>query len=222
MMTQIKRCLTYAFAAYFVHTVCLAQGAVNPLLGPNIKALSAQAVSAESDGDLAGAIAINKKILETQPANVCSMNSIAGLYGKLAQYDAERQWAQKAIAIDKNYGMAYINYGSALVNQGKLAEAKQAYETAAQLNPKSPIPLYNLGVLSDKQNDYAAAVQFYQKAIELDPKLEDAYYNLGVDYVHLKQNLEAIGAFKQVLKLNPKAVDAQTLLTDLEKKQSST
>lgn len=203
---------------WFLQSSCLAQSSVNPLLGPNIQTMSAQALDAESRGDLAGAIDINKKILETQPANVCSINSIAGLYGRLGQYDDEMLWAQKAINIDKNYSLAYINYGSALASQGKLAEAKQAYETAAQLNPKSAIPVYNLGILADKKNDYATAIQFYQNAIALNSKSEDAYYNLGIDYVKLKKYPEAIAAFKKVLSLNPKAEDANKMLTELEHK----
>lgn len=221
MITQIRLVFIIGtfIITWFWQPPCLAQNSVNPLLGPNVRAMSAQALEAESRGDIAGAIDINKKILETQPANVCSINSIAGLYGRVGQYDNEMLWAQKAIDIDKNYGLAYINYGSALASQGKLAEAKQAYKTAAQLNPKSAIPVYNLGVIADKQNDYVTAIQLYQNAIALNPKLEDAYYNMGIDYVNLKKYPEAIAAFKKVLSLNPKAEDARKMLTKLEGKQ---
>lgn len=219
MVTRIRFFFTFIFLFIFSDNTCLAQNTFNPLLSPNIASMSAQAVAAESRGDLMGAINMNKKILEIQPASVCSMNSIAGLYGKLGQYDNEILWAQKAINIDKSYSPAYINYGSALASKGKLAEARQAYETAAQLNPKSAIPIYNLGILADKQNDYMTAIQFYQNAIALNPKSEDAYYNLGIDYVNLKKYPEAIAAFKQVLSLNPKAADAKKMLTELENKQ---
>ena len=220
MITRIRLVLIVNtfMMMWFWQPACLAQNSVNPLLGPNVRAMAAQALDAESRGDIAGAIDINKKILQTQPANVCSINSIAGLYGKLGQYENEMLWAQKAIDIDKNYGLAYINYGSALASQGKLAEAKQAYEIAAQLNPKSAIPVYNLGVIADRQHDYTAAIQFYQNAIALNPKSEDAYYNMGIDYVNLKKYPEAITAFKKVLSLNPKAEDARKMLTELEHK----
>lgn len=219
MIKQTRLFLIGSLITWFLYHSCLAQNSANPLLGPNIKAMSAQALAAENSGDLVGAIDINKKILETQPSNVCSMNSMAGLYGRLGQYDDEILWAQKAINVDKNYSPAYINYGSALASKGQLAEAKKAYEAAAQLNPKSAIPIYNLGILADKQNDYATAIQFYQNAIALDPKSEDAYYNLGIDYINLKKYPEAIAAFKKVLSLNPKAEDAKKILTELEQKQ---
>ncbi|MCD6038884.1 MAG: repeat-containing protein [Gammaproteobacteria bacterium] len=218
MIRKIKFFLLNIFLASWVNHFCLAQNSVNPFLGPNVRAMAAQALAAEKRGDLASAIDINKKILETQPANVCSINSIAGLYGKLGQYDDEMQWAEKAIAIDKNYSLAYINYGDALAGKGRVEEAKQAYQTASTLNPKLAIPLYNLGVLSDRQHDYVTAIQFYQKAIILNPNFEDAYYNLGVDYINLKKFPEAISAFQKVLSLNPNAADANKILKDLKQK----
>jgi superkiller protein 3 len=200
---------------FFCGTICTAQE--NPLLGPDINVMFTQASTSEHGGNFPAAINIYKKILQTRPENVCAINSIAGLYGKLNQYDDEILWAKKAMKIDAAYSLAYINYGDALLNQGKLAEAKQAYQKVIELNPKSAMAYYNLGFLADKENDLASAISWYQKAVDLDPALEDAYFNLGVDYAALHRYLEASAAFKKVLELNPKAEDAKKMLLELKK-----
>jgi superkiller protein 3 len=187
----------------------------NPLLGPDTKSMLTQAAIAERNGDIGGAIEIYKKILETQPRNVCSLNSVAGLYGKLGRYEEEIRWSKKAIDIDVDYGLAYINYGDAMANLGNLDEAKYAYERAAELNPKSAVAVYNLGILAERKKDYLTASQFYQKAIEINPNFEDAYYNLGIVYLHLQKRVEAVAAFRKVLGLNPKALDAKKMLEEL-------
>src|SRR5438552_2737093 len=110
-----------------------------------LKGLIKEALAREDAGDLAGAIAVNKKILEIAPKNVAAMNTIAGLYGKLEKFQEEITWARLAITVDPEFSLAYINYGNASAALGHLAEAAKAYEKARQLDPKSPLSVYSLG-----------------------------------------------------------------------------
>jgi tetratricopeptide (TPR) repeat protein len=73
----------------------------------------------------------------------------------------------------------WYNKGWALGNQGKYAEAIQAYDEAIRLDPEDAGPwndkgsaLYNLG-------KYAEAIQAYDEAIRLDPGDAIAWYNKG-------------------------------------------
>ena len=183
---------------------------------PAIKSLIAKALAAEDAGNLPAAIELNKQILESQPKNVLSINSIAGLYGSLGKFDEELFWAKKAIEVDPNFDYAYINYGSALLQLGKIAEAKKAFEKAAELNPKSPFAFYSLGVLAEQTRDVPKAIKYYKKSIAVDPKFENGYFNLGAMLANMKQYDEAISTLKKLLTINPKNADARAMLSDIE------
>ena len=184
---------------------------------PAIKNLIAEALAAEDAGNLPVSIELHKKVLESQPKNVLSINSIAGLYGVLEKFDEEAFWAKKAIEIDPNFDLAYINYANAMAQLGKIAEAKKAYEKAAELNPKSPIAFFNLGILAEQVRDIPQAIKYYKKSIVVDSKFESGYLNLAARYANSKQFAEAISTLKKLLIINPKNADAREMLADIER-----
>lgn len=183
----------------------------------HIKTLIVQAVQTERQGDFAGAIALHKKILQLQSKNVYSMNSIAGLYGLMGEYDNEVVWAQKALSINPKYDLAYINMGNGMLGRGQVVEAKAAYEQGLKINPKSAAADYSLGVFYDSQRNLNLAIQYYQKALKLDAQFENAYFNIAVDYANLKHYDEAIKVLNQLLKINPNDADAKMMLVEIAK-----
>lgn len=191
------------------------------VFSPEVKTLIAQSLKTEDSGNYAGAIKIHQKILKLQPKNIYSINTIAGLYGKLGAFSEEIVWAKKAIDVDSNYELAYLNYGNGLFGLGKVNEAKNAFKQALKINPKSADANYSLGVLSDSQDNFDSAVQFYIKATEFNPKFESAFFNLGVDYVNLKKYDEALIAFNKALKINPNDSDAKMMISEIEKNRAN-
>src|SRR5437867_1662652 len=59
----------------------------------SIRLLNKEALSLEYAGNLEGAIDANKKILELDPKDIFTINTIAGLYGKLGKAEEEIDWA---------------------------------------------------------------------------------------------------------------------------------
>ena len=180
-----------------------------------------KALAAETAGDIPAAIELHKKILESQPENVLSMNSIAGLYGTLGKFDEELIWAKKAIDTKPTYDSAYLNYGIALAELGRIAEAKKAFEKAAELNPKAPIAFYSLGVLAEQARDLPLATKYYKKSVELDPKYDNGFFNLAVVQANLKKFDEAASTLKKLLAVNPNHTDARNMLKEVERAQKS-
>jgi Flp pilus assembly protein TadD len=56
---------------------------------------------------------------------------------------------QRAIEKDPKLGSAWINLGSALVDQGKLDDAARAFRKAVELDPTDPRPKANLEDLAE-------------------------------------------------------------------------
>jgi len=87
--------------------------------------------------------------------------------------------------------------------------AVKYYKTAAEINPKDPNPLYNLGIYYLERSNYDMALfYFYQIINKINSKHENAYYSIGYVYAKKKIYNLAISYFDTVLQINPKNVDA--------------
>ena len=69
-----------------------------------------------------------------------------------------------------------------LMQQGKLDEAKGAYEAMLAKNPDIAQAHFNLGYIAAQKKDLAAAEASYKKAIELKPDYSEAYCALAEAY----------------------------------------
>lgn len=194
-----------------------AQDEVDALSGDTTdRHLLEQAIAREDAGDLKGAIRVYEQILERDPGDVRAMNSIAGLYGKLGDFQEEIRWSRKAIDTDPDFHLAYVNHGNGLALVGRVDEARAAFERAAQLEPGAPIPVYSLGFLAERQRDWKTAAAHYEKVVEIDPRFEPGWFSLAAAYGNLGRIDEAIVAVKKALELKPDSPDARAMLAQLE------
>lgn len=86
---------------------------------------------------------------------------------------------------------------------GRLPEAVTAYRKAIDLDPKSSVPWYDLGVAYATMEQFPDAIDCYTKAIELDPGMSRAYNNRAAAYARLKQFDRAIGDCDIAVQLDP-------------------
>ena len=127
-------------------------------------------------------------------------------------YAALRDWRNAVkhfeIAVsDRGYPTpykAYTGMGTALLKQGKSAEAGVAFREAAldESNPDPTKALLNLGVCFMALNRPADAVASYESALQFDMKPQTRnkmYASLGQAYVATGQMDEAVGAFERAL-----------------------
>ena len=101
-----------------------------------------------------------------------------------------------------------------------------AYQRAAELNPKSDTPHYNMAVVYQKMGKYQDAVTSLDKVLAIDPKSGKAHYMMaGIYYNQLKNDQKALehyeaaaadGSFQSRKKAK---ANAQTIREYLEKKQ---
>jgi eukaryotic-like serine/threonine-protein kinase len=130
-----------------------------------------------------------EQLREAQRRGTSNLDAVIALYAgneAEAQYrDSEQQedfaeslrFYQKAIALDPNFCLAYLNLGN-------LYEARY--------------------VETDRASDLEAMVQAYQKAHDLDPSFAQVHEGLGWAYFHKEQFDQAYASFKRALVLDDK------------------
>jgi tetratricopeptide (TPR) repeat protein len=92
-----------------------------------------------------------------------------------------------AIEVDPNYYNAYVEVGLLYANQ-KSELAKEYYNSAIELRPKSVEALYNKGMFLQETGHknpqrYREAFACYDSIIKIDPRFAAAYFNKGYIYL---------------------------------------
>ena len=107
------------------------------------------------------------KGLEKQRANTltCFATYLSGL-GRVKEADDN---FKKAIALNPEEDITYVNYGNLLDQEGKKDEAVKAYLKAISVNSKNVEAHYNLGLLYVDQGKLKEAEFELSQAVLLDP-----------------------------------------------------
>ena len=91
----------------------------------------------------------------------------------------------------------------ALEQQGRNAEAEQAWQSLAQGNPQNAEAFAHLGLLEARQERYDEAIANYRKALALNPALPGLQMNLGLALFKAKDFKESIKPFTSELTKHP-------------------
>ena len=86
---------------------------------------------------------------------------------------------------------------------GRLAEARQALEAAAQLQPNSVPALLDLARVANDQKDYTGALGYLAHARELDPDNGSIHFFWGIVCIEQGLAQEAYQALKKAVALDP-------------------
>ncbi len=117
--------------------------------------------------------------------------------------------AQAASAAHRERDSAF-----AMEQQGKFAEAEEAWRNVLNAHPADAEAYAHLGFLEARQEHYKQAVPFYRKALAINPKMPGLRLNLGLALFKDGQLKEAIQTFTPLLKSeSPSSPEAQRLTT---------
>jgi tetratricopeptide (TPR) repeat protein/TolB-like protein len=161
--------------------------------------------------------------LNERPARESHGTQVAGAYdyylqgrGYLQNYDRQEnldsaiQVFQHALALDKNYALAYAGLGEAFLqkyNSDKLPrsleQSRDSCHTANQLDPQLPAAHACLGNLSVATGNYADAANEFSLVLQNEPTNDAAYKGLADAYKHLGKLRDAESTYKQAIALRP-------------------
>jgi tetratricopeptide (TPR) repeat protein len=123
-------------------------------------------------------------------------------------YDKAIASYKLATAVDPKFADAYDDWGLALDQSGKPAEAIPYFQKAIGLQPKFAAPYDNWAVALDDLGRLDDAIAHYKKAIAVDPSYAATYDDWGVTLADRGRYAEAIALYQKTLSVDPTFADA--------------
>jgi tetratricopeptide (TPR) repeat protein len=118
----------------------------------------------------------------------------------------------------------HFRRGVKLYMEGKLLEARAAFEASLGFNPRNAVALSNLGYISYDLGQLDEAFVEQQRALAVDPSYANAHYGLALIYRDHDEYAKARAHFEEYLRLEPRGYwsrKAREALTHLGKEQSA-
>jgi tetratricopeptide (TPR) repeat protein len=150
------------------------------------------------------------KIKKAIPAAACSAVLVAYAavtYHQIVYWKNSYTLFGHTLEVTKNNGLAEQNFGEALVEMRRPADATPHFEAAIRLIPTLAVAHYNLGLMRQMQNRLLESVSEYELALQygLDPgDAAQAHNNLGMLFLQSGQTDSALKELNQAIALNPR------------------
>lgn len=130
-----------------------------------------------------------------------------------------------ALSLVPKSGPVLINLAIVLMQQGKLAEARELAERAIAADEKNVDAYLVAADCLQKDGDFAGALAIFDQVTKLDPAIPEVHNNRGTALLELRQPARARDAFAHALKLNPNFAQAWfglgNCLTQLDQPQEA-
>jgi tetratricopeptide (TPR) repeat protein len=114
---------------------------------------------------------------------------------------------RKSIEADRRFAPARLDFGRALYQQDRYAEAFEQLNVAADLDPQSPQAQTALGDLFMAQGDLNRAVSYYRQAVLVRPGHMEAMVGLGIALIEQRRFADAQRVLEAALTVNPNEME---------------
>lgn len=115
--------------------------------------------------------------------------------------------------------IALMKLGKYYCAIGRFDEAKTAYQTLLQENPRHHDAWSQMGQTLLEQHEFDRAIEAFRKQLEIVPDHDDAWYRMGMSFKLQGKPDKAIAPFQKQLECNPKHKEALEELQGLLEKQ---
>jgi protein O-mannosyl-transferase len=146
------------------------------------------------------------------------MASIAGLYGRMGDFDQAFALCDQTLAKEPNLYSALYNCGNIHFIAGQYGEAERLLSHAIEVAPEQAGPKHYLGRALLQDGKSPEAQPFLAAAVTMDPKIWDYHYWLAQSLEQSGNLANARSEYQFALRLNPGSTEAQTRLAALEGK----
>jgi len=146
------------------------------------------------------------RALELDPLTEGVLQNKAGILAALRrQNESTKAYAQviEAANTSADEASAWHSKGDALMSQGKYREAVDAYNRAAEIDPKDRWTWMMMAFATDQIGWYNRSLEAYDAVLALDADSSSAMYGKADALYRLRRFNESLQAFDAALKANP-------------------
>ncbi len=162
------------------------------------------AVALQESGKLNEALAIYEKIADMPE----SQNNMGNIYRQMGQLDKSRTAFDKAIQINPDMVLAYVNKALLERQQNNLNQAENLLAEALKIDPNSVQALYQTSVQNRLNNNINSSLQYIEKAIKIANNIDFLFVEYGKVLNLLGQKNDALAAFEKAIAVNRFCTDA--------------
>jgi Flp pilus assembly protein TadD len=166
------------------------------------------ALRLHQQGDLAGAEALYRSILEIDPHNFDAQHLLGLVCHETGRRDEAERLLLAAVATNPDSPDAHYNLGIALGDAGQAQLALDHFRIAARLQPTRPEIRFNLANSLAGLGRADEAIAEYREAVRLRPGYTKALFNLGRELRNRERHVEALDCYRQVLRVEPNSTKA--------------
>ena len=159
-------------------------------------------------GAFSKAIELAKQLVVSAPDNAQVWNLLGFAYTKDQKPVEAEKCLRKAVELDKNFALAWLNIGKLFSTQNKFELALQAFQNASYIEPQNAGVLSTIAGTLVEMRRFDEAEKFSVLAIKYDPNLAEPYLNLGIILYRKKKRGAAKQAFEKVAQLRPNNMTA--------------
>lgn len=152
-----------------------------------IQALYAEAKTAQSQGDIPGAIARYEEMLRLDRTLAAAYNNLGGLYFRQRDYPKAAATLEQGLKVNANMPTASALLGISLYEMADYARARPRLEAAVKANPTDANALLFLAKDLNMLGDYQAAALRLGQLAGLQPNNQEIWYLLAKIYMKLSE-----------------------------------
>jgi tetratricopeptide (TPR) repeat protein len=143
----------------------------------NWRAMHNRGVSYAQQGKFAEAFDDFNMVVQLNPQYAKAYANRATLYVQAKDLHSAMNDYELAIQQDSSFATAYVGLGRVCHMLGRWDDAIEYFNSAVDLEPKSPDIVCSRGDLQADMGNYSAALTDYARTIDLDPEFAHAYRN---------------------------------------------
>lgn len=128
--------------------------------------------------------------------------------GDAQDMDAIEALYREALALDDTFAAAWTNLGGLLAEQGRIEEARDAFDEALRSDPEQPEAQLNLAEIALREGDCEIAVAGFRRVLVSSPELYEAHYGLARALLELGGRGQAIAHLQRFCDGARASVDA--------------
>ena len=158
--------------------------------------------------DYQNSVNIWRDTVAKRPENVRAINNLAALMVHAKRFDEAEKLLQKALTIDADYYLTYINLAALQSQKKNLAAVTPLCQKAMELFDKDHYGYSCLGNLAHLDHRLEEAADYFTKAISRRPYHIDSLNEMAVVLLKLGRPDEAIPHLEKILKLRANDLSA--------------